>query len=165
MRLFAFMIRFMIVLIAAGCATSPHSTSQSTDLINPALGRVVAGAPGWEFERRVQGDFDRDGVQETAVLIANVSKRNGQLLWEDGQAWQLYIEEPDGARTYLVSRIVQLGRLELLAGTPGDGVTPLVVEQTPHVLAVYELRYRGPHNATAVELVRRELDASRVSAP
>ena len=148
-----------MVLLLAGCATSP----QSSDLIDPAIARAESGAPGWEFERRARGDFDRDGVQETAVLIANVSKRNGELLWDDGQAWQLYIEEPDRTRTYVMSRIVQLGRLELLAGTAGDGVTPLVVEQTPHVLAVYEIRYRGPDNAAAIELVRRELDSSRIA--
>src|SRR5687767_15703880 len=109
------MFRLMVVLLVVGCATSPDSTLQPPNLINPAIARVVAGAPGWEFERRVLGDFDRDGAQETVVLIANVSKRNGELLWDDGQAWQLYVEEPDRTRTYVMSRIVQLGRLELLA--------------------------------------------------
>lgn len=72
-------------------------------------------------------------------------------MWDDAQVWQVYVEEPGGGRTYVYSRSVQLGHLEV-AVTPAEGDRArglIITERTPHALAVYEVSYGGRGDARA----------------
>lgn len=130
--------------------------------VDPSHPKGVAGARGWGYHRSASADFDGDGASERVFLIANVALRRGRPVWDDAQVWQVYVEEPGGGRTYVYSRSVQLGHLELLV-TPAEGGGArrlVIIERTPHALGVYEVSYRGPGEAHAAELVRRLLDPS-----
>ncbi|HET9530538.1 MAG TPA: hypothetical protein VFQ92_09315 [Blastocatellia bacterium] len=81
-------------------------------------------------------------------MIANAEARKGKHVWDDAQIWQVYIEEPDGRRTYVFSRWVQLGRVEAI-------VTDAERNLMPNTFAVYEVRYRRPSHVQVVELLKR----------
>lgn len=131
-----------------------------TDLIDPTLPLATAGDPEWQYQREATADFDQDGVVERAVIIARVQVRDGRPVWDDGQPWQVYIEEPDATRTYVYARYIQLGMLEALLTQPQQTPGTVLIERAPQQLSVYEVRYEGPNDAHVVELLRRELDSA-----
>lgn len=143
--------------------TSDIAAPAAISLIDPQQPLTSADDPQWQFQRTATADFDGDGVEERAVLIARIELVDGQPAWDDGQPWQMYIEEPDGTRTYVYARFLQLGSLEaLLTGTieaQVPGIT--LLERTPFSFAVYDVRYRGPQQVEVIELLLRELDSAR----
>ncbi len=141
--------------------TAVSSAASPSPLVDPALPTAVAGQPEWEYQQEAHADFNGDGVVERAVLIANVQLADdGYPMWDDGQAWQLYIEEPDTTRTYVYARMVQLGRVtaHLTYAAPDQGPTIMIMEQTPQELRIYEVTYRGIQQVEVDELVQRRLD-------
>jgi hypothetical protein len=141
-------------------ASNPRPDS-AIDLIDPRIPRAVAGERGWRYSQRASADFDGDGQQETAVVIAEVElDARGAPLWEDGHRWQLYFEEADSTRTYVYARFLPFGKLEASATVPDEENKPTVVlrEITPHTLGVYEVRYSGPQRSWSVRHLHRELD-------
>lgn len=161
-------------LLLAACDRAPEPPPVSvaepapageaaTDLLDSSLPHAVAGDEGWVYARAVSADLDGDGEVERAVLIANVPLHEGRPLWEDGHHWQLYIEEPGGARTHVYSRFVPHGQVEALLGGTGEGGAPgiVLIERTPHRLGIYEVRYGGPARASTLVLTERELDPGR----
>lgn len=150
---------------ATTSAPGPVATSSTTaaaparPLVDPQHPPAVAGQDGYAYQQVATADFDGDGVEERAFLIANAAVENGQPLWDDGHVWQLYIEEPTGERTYLFARFVQLGIVEakLTQSEAGEPPQILLVERWPSSFHVYELRYRGPATVEARVLVEREL--------
>jgi hypothetical protein len=134
----------------------------SSGLVDPTHPKAVAGQRGWGYHRSASVDLDGDGTREKIYLVANVSLKKGRPLWDDGQIWQVYVEGPSGVRTYLYSRFVQLGRLEVMV-TPaeqGSGRNLLIIERTPYSMGLYEIRYLGRGEVRSVELVRRTVDPS-----
>jgi hypothetical protein len=149
-------------LIVSCASTSTHDGSEAQTtipLIDPSLPHAVLQQPGWGYGRVDRRDLDGDGTEEHIVVIADVALHGDKLLWEDAHAWQVYIEEPDGARTYVYSRRVPMGHVQVrLTPAPDEGLPMLVLlEQTPHKLEVYEVRYDAPGQVFVSELVRREL--------
>jgi hypothetical protein len=111
--------------------------------------------------QRAKADFDGDGQEETAVLIAQVEVgKRGELLWEDGHRWQMYIEEADSTLTYVYARFLPNGKLEASVTRPEKGKPATIVlrELTPHALGIYEVRYSGPQRSRTVQHLYRELD-------
>lgn len=106
------------------------------------------------YSRAAQADLDGDGEAERVVLMARAEVRDRRPLWDDGQPWQVYVEESGGERTYLYARFVQLGSVTMRIGLGEEGRRPSVVlvEHVPDRVAVYELQYSG---ASQVELVHR----------
>lgn len=145
-------------------STTPGTTAASpvVNLLNPRIPRALAGQPGWAYQRVATADLDGDGVMERVVLIADAIVEQGRPLWDDGQRWQVYIEEPDGTRTYVYAQLLQLGTLtvRLARATTSQALTLLLMEQLPQQLGVYEVSYRGPGQARVVELVKREFDTT-----
>jgi hypothetical protein len=133
---------------------------EPADLVNRRLPDAVAGESDWAHQQAVEADLDGDGALERAVLTANVTMFRGRLDWQDSQQWQVYVEEGDGTRTYLYKQFLQLGtlRARLTRPRPGQNPTIVLLEQLPQRLSVYEIRYLGPGEAQAVQLVRREFD-------
>lgn len=129
-------------------------------LVDTALPPATAGNDGWEYHLRASADLDGDGQPERASLIARVEMNQRGPLWDDGQPWQLYIEEADGTRTYVYRRFVQLGTVEAHVSSPTSGGTArsiLLIEKTPQAIRVYEVTYTGPGRVTAVERLAREV--------
>jgi hypothetical protein len=141
-------------------AASTAADDSVVDLVDPGVAKVAAGEPHWDYRLEASADLDGDGVAERTVILANVGRdARGGFLWDDGQLWQVYVEEPDGTRTYVYARFLQMGTLEGMT-SPGPGRTRLVtlVEQTPGAYILYEVRYRGPGRAEVVRRRQRDLN-------
>ena len=138
------------------------------DSIAPMLDARVpsakAGEPGWMYAQRVSADFDGDGEDETAVLIADVTlDAGGAPLWEDGHRWQLYVEEGDGKVTRLYAKFLPRGKVTAEVGVPSAGkeLYIVVIEQSPERIGVYEYEYRGPLKADVRKRLERDLDPAK----
>ena len=144
--------------VGASVATRPDS---AVDLLEPRVPLAIAGEGRWNYVERASADFDADGRNETAVLIADVElDARGEPIWDHGHRWQVYFEEADSTRTYVYARFLPNGKLEARVTVPDEEKMPTVVlrELTPHALGIYEVRYYGPKKAWAVRHLYRELD-------
>jgi len=173
---------WILACLLAGCEPSPPAPSPvdqvaepssdtaqtrvavietpAVDLIDPSIAPAIAGENGWNFVQRAEGDFDQDGQAELLVLTARVELYQGRPAWDDGQPWQVYIEEPDSTRTYLFARYVQLGTLTMRVGVAeGDrGPTAIVLEHLPDRLSLYEVRYIAPDSVISIVRFQRTVD-------
>ncbi|HEX6053165.1 MAG TPA: hypothetical protein VFZ21_28050, partial [Gemmatimonadaceae bacterium] len=87
--------------------------------------------------------------------------------WDDGQPWQVYVEAPDSARTYLYAQRLQLGTLDMRVtrGDTAQRATVLLIEHLPERLRILEVVDTGSGPAVALRL-ERELDPrGEVSSP
>ena len=163
----------IVVTLAAACERAPapmassdttradttSGTSPTIVLVDTAVPPAAVGDERWEFQRLASADIDGDGAAERVALIANIELVRGRPAWDDGQRWQLYVEEADGTRTRIYARFVQLGHVEAFLGPAADGRHPIViVERTPHRIAVYEATYRAPGDIAVRELAAPEID-------
>jgi len=127
-------------------------------LIESRVPRGVGGQPGWMYQQRASADLDVDGTAESIVLISDVGVDDrGQPMWEHGHRWQVYVEEADGARTYLYARFLPNGKLTAELTQPESAKAPTVtlLEQSPTNIALYEIAYNGAGKAEiATQLVR-----------
>jgi hypothetical protein len=132
------------------------------DLIDPQYPRAIAGQNGYGYQKVASADFDGDGDQERAFLIANAEVVDGEPLWDDGHVWQMYIEEPTGERTYVFVQFEQLGTVNAITTQAASGHAPTIVlvERTPFKLGVYEVQYCGPEKVKVRTLAQRALDPS-----
>ena len=149
-----------LLIAGVGCVFG-QKTEEVVDLFDEAYPKAVAGQKGWGFKKTSTVDLNGDGVKEKIFLIANVSLYRGKPVWDDGQTWQVYVQEPNGRRTYVYSRFVQLGDVEVLTTSAESekGNAILILERTPHAFSVYEVHYRGYESFRAVQLISREIDS------
>ena len=163
MRLRRLFFILSLPVILSGCASSGDDWSASP-LVDRTSLRPAAGERGWNYEQTWSADFDGDGDRERLVVLAQVERSGDRILWEDGHTWAVYVEEPSGnvRRTYLFSRLVPMGRLEVFVTRPEDDATPriLILERAGGRLALWEVRYRGRENIEVRTLAERELDPS-----
>ena len=120
------------------------------------------------YSQSVEADLDGDGQPERAVLAARVELYQGRPAWDDGQPWQVYVEEPDGSRSDLYRRFVQLGTVTMRIGRAGDGrsASVILIEHLPDRLSVYELEYGGTGQVRTAQAFARSLDPTgEVSSP
>lgn len=138
----------------------PPAPAAATSLVDTALSPSVGGEDGWSYWRTAVADLDGDGRAERVVITARVENYRGRPLWDDGQPWQVYVEDAEGARTYVYARFVQLGTVTLRLGAPdAEGRSSVVlVEHLPDRIGVYEVAYGGPGRATAAVRFERALD-------
>ncbi len=150
----------MHAALSNGRCNNAHGTR--VDLVDPQYPRAIAGENGYEYQKVASADFDGDGDQERAFLIANAEVVDGEPLWDDGHVWQVYIEEPTGERTYVFVQFEQLGTVEAITthAEADHGPTIVLLERTPFTLGVYEVQYRGPEKVKVMKLAQRPLDPS-----
>jgi hypothetical protein len=125
------------------------------NLVDPEQQPVTAPAPGWDYSRTLQADLDSDGAQETVHVLARVSRVPGRIdeyMWDDGQPWQVYIQDGDRV-THVYARFVQLGRLDVLI-TDEERPRLAIVEAQGAGYALYTVVYDGPDQVTLRELAR-----------
>lgn len=178
------LVRYVALLALAGCGgdadvaaeppgaadtltpsldTLAEGTGAVTDthpLVDPAQPLAAAGDEGWMYSRTATADLDGDGKEERVVVMARAEVRNGRPLWDDGQPWQVYVEEGDGQRTHLYARYVQLGAVTMRVGLGEAPQRPsvVIVEHVPDRIGVYELEYGGPSRLETVHRYERMLD-------
>ncbi len=145
-------------------SSTPPSTPPAdpivSDLIDPDIPPAVAGEAGWDYMRIAEVDLTGDGEPELAVLTARVEIYRGQPAWDDGQPWQVYVEDVSGHRTYLYARRLQLGQLTMRVTAPEDGSHPSIVliEHLPDRLAIYESVYTAPNSVITYDRFTRTVD-------
>lgn len=127
------------------------------ELLRPAAELETRGAAGWEYALAERADLDGDGFQEQLWVLAQVTLADdGQPLWEDGQEWQVYVEDEDGITTHLFAGLVQLGRLDVSI-THMPQPTILVQTTSYSSARTYEFVYNGPRKVEARTLVARDI--------
>lgn len=149
-------------------AATPTARLPEMNLVDPAIAAGVAGEEGWMYSQSVETDLDSDGDSELVVLAARAEMFRGRPAWDDGQPWQVYVEEPGGERTHLYRRYVQLGTVTMRIGLAEEGrrASIILLEHLPDRLAVYELEYRGPGQVSGDEAFVRSLDPTGdISSP
>ena len=161
------------LLLSAGCSddaatrnadADPGSAEQpaatAVQIVDSAIAPAVAGQDGWNYEQSAEADLNGDGRAERIVLTARVEKYRGRFAWDDGHPWQLYIEDQDGARTYVYSRRIQLGTLamRITNGTQDSTPSIVLIEHTPDQLNVYEAFYEASERSSTVLQFQRDLD-------
>lgn len=168
-----------MILLVGGCAVDsrpPQSADSvpaagadsvpSVQLVDSAIPPAVAGAEGWNYQQSARADLDGDGQAERVVLTAKVELYRGRPAWDDGQPWQVYIEAPDGGRTYVYAQRLQLGTLTMRVGSTEAGQRPTLVllEQLPDRISLYEVSYGGPGRVTGAVRYQRLLDPTGETA-
>jgi hypothetical protein len=136
------------------------------DRIDETIPPANAGEDGWNYQQRVEADLTGDGRAEYVVLTARVELYRGQPAWDDGQPWQVYVEDQAGRRTYLYAQRLQLGTLTMRVTRADNAVPPAVilVEQLPDRLRILEATYLEDGRTSVSALVERQLDpASNVN--
>ena len=130
-----------------GGAPSPVETQEPAPvLVDSSVGGGVAGEEGWGYVQSTEVDLDGDGDAERVVLASRVELVRGRPAWDDGQPWQVYVQESSGERTELYRRFVQLGTVTMRITAPQADEAPAVVllEHLPDRLSVYEIAYQAP---------------------
>jgi hypothetical protein len=173
-------VALALAAVSAACGGGSESPATGTpaatslpevDMVSPRHDDAVMGEAGWNHAQSTTADLDGDGTAEKAVIIANADIYHGTVLWNDGQVWQVYVEEPDGTRTYVYKQFLQLGSVLARLARPEaprfgaaakdaqvQPPTILLLEQVPQRFAAYEVRYSGPGQAKVFEVMHRDYD-------
>jgi len=124
---------------------------REVDLISPHYPPAVGGEPGWEYHQTLTADLDNDGVDELVSVTTNAfwMEDEKEFAWDDGHPWHVYVEEPDGTRTYLFSNWVQLGKLDVILDREGPGL--FIVYRRGGGMIVYRATYQGPGEFRTVQ--------------
>lgn len=124
----------------------PVSSAVSTpalNLVDPDYPPGIADG-GWQYRESVEADLDGDGAKETVWVTARASWNGRSFDFDDGQPWQVYVEEADGKRTYLYSRWVQIGALEVGISEDHGKSSVVILERGGLSFALYRIHYGGP---------------------
>lgn len=122
---------------------SSTESKQAPTLVDPAYPPGIADS-GWQYRESVEADLDRDGANETVVVTARAGWNGQSFDFDDGQPWQVYVEEADGKRTYLYSRWVQLGTLETGVSEENGNLSVVILERQGFSFSLYRVSYSGP---------------------
>jgi hypothetical protein len=135
------------------------AATPDVSLVDTSIAPAIAGRDGWNYRQEASADVTGDGVAERIVLTAHVEMLRGQPVWDDGQAWQVYVEHADTTRTYLYANRLQLGTLSMRLARPGSGqaATIVLIEHLPDRLRVAEAAFTGGRLVTRL-LLERALD-------
>ena len=138
----------------------------SPGLVDPSIPAGVAGEEGWNFHQSAVADLTGDGRAERIVLSARVELYRGRPAWDDGQPWQVYVEEQDGSRTRVYAQRLQLGALTMRIALDEPDRPPAIIllEHLPDRLRIFEVSYAGPDEISVAERFRRNLDPTGETA-
>ncbi|MCG0239418.1 MAG: hypothetical protein L6E13_09500 [Firmicutes bacterium] len=136
-----------------GNAPGGNPSGKEVNRINPHYPQGVAGQREWGYHQETRADLDGDGAEEKLVVIARVGRPSGgqDYSWDDGQPWNVYVEEPDGTRTYVFADWVQLGQLNVGVTDDGDVV---ILELAGAGWTLYHVDYQGPGKFKMVQLAQ-----------
>lgn len=83
---------------------------------------------GWSEVSHYSGDTDGDGDNESVVLMTSAERdSNGEIIWNDGQNWVMYVED-NGQNFVLLNKYIQAGNVyfEVLDYYQKDGIEPKI---------------------------------------
>ena len=136
---------------------TPTEQATAVDLVDKNYPLVGEREPGWDYRQSVKADLDGDGAEETIVVMARVERSPNNprdYLWDDGQPWQVFVESPQGERTPVYSRWVQIGQLKaLISEETEDGKHDLILlELVGAGISLYRVEYDGPNQVESARL-------------
>ena len=156
-------------IVPRDSVSAPVETTEAAPvLVDSSIPSGVAGEDGWGYVQSSEVDLDGDGDSERVVLAARVEMVRGRPAWDDGQPWQVYVQESSGERTDLYRRFVQLGTLTMRVTVPqADRAREVVLlEHLPDRLSVFEIAYEAPGRIrTRAALVRDVDPAGETASP
>jgi hypothetical protein len=129
----------------------------SVQLVDSTISPAVAGEEGWDYQQSADVDLTGDGHLEHVVLTARVELYRGRPAWDDGQPWQVYVEDRNGTRTYVYAQRLQLGTLTMRV-TRGDPPVVVLLEHLPDRMRVVEASYGGPGLVSVAVRYQGDLD-------
>lgn len=148
-----------VLLLPTAMHSQSITESADTSLVNPLLPVAVDSTNHWQYRKSTTYDLDRDGTQETITILANVEKSpSGQLAWDDGQPWEVRIEEPDGTRTRALAQFVQLGKITGYITHQDGHPTLFLLEQAGSGLRGFEITYSGPNKIKSKVIFVRTIE-------
>lgn len=134
----------MAFLCGMGSAhADPMVGSRAVNLLDPAYPPSIADE-SWQYRQSVAFDLDGDGATETVWVIARAGWNGRSFDFDDGQPWQVYVEEPDGKRTYIYSGWVQMGVLQVGVSEDGGKPSVVILQNEALTFALYRVSYGGP---------------------
>lgn len=113
------------------------------NLVDPAYPPGIADE-GWQYRQSVEVDLDGDSAAETVWVIARAGWNGRSFDFDDGQPWQVYVQEADGKRTYVYSRWVQIGTLEVGISEDYGKPSVVILERQGFSVSLYRIHYGGP---------------------
>jgi hypothetical protein len=131
---------------------------EQVDLVSPNQPAAIDSPGFWEYRKMAGADLDGDGIQERIVILANIGIQNGQEGWNDGQQWEVRIEELDGTQTRVYAQYVQLGRVEGYIVGSRKYPSLFLVELTGAGIRGFDIDYRGPGNVSARQAFSRTVE-------
>lgn len=126
-------------------------------LVEPRYLNIPGGTDTWAYRQTLKADLDGDSEVETVTVLNNaaVDPKTGEVGWDDGHPWHVYVDEPDGTRTALFARWVQLGQLQVMLA--GDRRSLILLDEQGAGTAIYQVTYTAPNQVEAVELLSFEV--------
>lgn len=117
-------------------------------------------ASNWRYKASTDADFDGDGDAETLWVFCCVGVFDDEVEFDDGQHWQAYIEEPNGERTYIYSKYIQMGDLDAAIVFSEDTLRKSIIlhELNACGVTLYEVQYRGVKDVACTGYFRRSID-------
>lgn len=119
------------------------ASGRALNLVDPAYPPGLADK-GWQYRQSVEVDLDGDSVKETVWVVARASWNGRSFDFDDGQPWQVYVEEIDGKKTYVYSRWVQIGTLEVGISEDHGKPSVVILERQGFSVSLYRIHYGGP---------------------
>ncbi len=140
--------------------TAKASRAPLPDLIDDSYLVADPVSDDWAYQKTARVDLDGDGSEEQILLFANVSMVGGEYCWDDGQTWELRIDEQTGEQTRVYAQYLQFGTAEVAFRRKSEQGSPLLLllEETDYSLRVYEIVYDGPGKIRVRVLVDRLID-------
>jgi hypothetical protein len=135
----------VLVAFLVGLGSSKDSlraSGRALNLVDPAYPAGLADE-GLQYRQSVEADLDGDGAKETVWIIARGTWNGRSFDFEDGQPWQVYVEEASGKRTYLYSRWVQNGTLVVGVSIEHGQPSVIILEDQGFSFSLYRVHYGG----------------------
>ena len=150
---------FLFPLFTAYSQVWSLPEGKDISLVDPTLPRAVDSTNSWQYRQGTEYDLNGDGQREKIIILANVERgSSGELAWDDGQPWEVRIEEPDGKRTRIFAQSVQSGTVKGYVTLRDGHPTIFLLEQTTSVLVGMEIVYFGPNKIKSRVLFSRNID-------
>jgi hypothetical protein len=153
------LITAVVLLLPSTIHSQAIQVSADTSLVDLSLPAAVDSTNRWQYRESTTYDLNGDGIEEKVVILANVQKSSsGNIAWDDGQPWEVRIEEPDGTRTRVFAQSVQAGTVQGYITHQDGHPTLFLLEQTTSLLQGFEITYFGPNKIKSRVIFTRTID-------
>ncbi len=145
MRILILLLLSQLIILDVKAQASCAEKLEPSELVNQRSSSSLDDSGAWGYNRSYsKSDLNGDGKAETIHLLANVEVINGEPAWDDGQPWEVVIEEQNGTKTSVFLDYVQLGSVEInLINKKANQELLLIVRQGAGI-KILTITYNGP---------------------